>query len=147
MASCGLCRSSGSVPIALAALMALVCVAGAAAVTGWLALSPRPSAVASSFHSVPPCRICGVVEGVRELDMASVKPMPLTGDRDESIVIMLAAMVGRAGGVLAASVSPTYETWVRFEDGSVRILRDSRAPQWKPGDRVKVMRGRVEPLS
>lgn len=138
---------SGSVPVALAALMALVCVAGVAAVTGWLALAPRQPAVATSFHSVPPCRICGVVEGVRELDAAKAKPMPLNGDRDESIVIMLAALAGKTTAALSAAVPTTYETWVRFEDGSVRILRDSRTPQWKAGDRVKVMRGRVEPLS
>ncbi|MEW6688575.1 MAG: hypothetical protein AB1452_05715 [Pseudomonadota bacterium] len=138
---------SGSVPVALAALMALVGVAGAAAVTGWLALAPRHSAVATSFHSVPPCRICGVVEGVRELDAARVKPMQLNGDRDESIVLLLAALAGRTRAALPAAAPVTYETWVRFEDGSVRILRDSRAPQWKAGDRVKVMRGRVEPLS
>ncbi|MBI1942914.1 MAG: hypothetical protein HYS35_04540 [Betaproteobacteria bacterium] len=146
MASRGF-RSTGSVPIALAALMALVCVAGIAAVTGWLALPRNQSAVASAFHAAPACRICGVVEQVRELDNAGVKAISLNGDRDESFVILLATLLDSSAGARGGSAPRTFETAVRFEDGSVRLLRDSRAPQWKPGDRVKVLRGRVEPIS
>lgn len=147
MASRGI-RSTGSVPIALAALMALVFVAGIAAVTGWLALPRNHSAVASAFHAAPACRICGVVEQVRELDDAGVKAVSLNGDRDESFVILLATLLNRSAGARGGGSAPrTFETAVRFEDGSVRLLRDSRSPQWKAGDRVKVLRGRVEPIS
>lgn len=146
MASRGI-RCTGNIPIALAALMVLVCVAGIAAVTGWLALPRDQSTVASAFHAVPACRICGVVEQVRELDGTGIKAISLNGDRDESFVILLATLLNRTGGARAASAPRTFETAVRFEDGSVRLLRDSRAPQWKPGDRVKVLRGRVEPTS
>jgi hypothetical protein len=33
---------------------------------------------------------------------------------------------------------------VLHDDGSVRIVRDANVPQWKRGDRVRVVRGRVE---
>jgi hypothetical protein len=135
------------IPIALAALIALVFVAGLAAVAGWLALvlkAPldRPSLLAPAFLSAPACRICGVVEQVRELERPAA-PQPLNGDQSESIVVLIAALGGGPGRLIA--LPRTYETEVRLEDGSVRLLRDARTPLWKRGDRVKVMRGRVEP--
>jgi hypothetical protein len=36
---------------------------------------------------------------------------------------------------------------VLHDDGSVRVVQDWSAPQWKQGDRVRVVRGRVEPLA
>jgi hypothetical protein len=57
-------------------------------------------------------------------------------------VILLAALGGaRAPGVPPARI---YETSVLHTDGSIRVLRNSGAPQWAPGDRVKVVRGQVE---
>jgi hypothetical protein len=82
---------------------------------------------------------------VRELERARSSPQHLNGDQSESIVIMIAALGGGSGRRVA--VPRTYETAVRLEDGSLRVLRDGRAPQWKRGDRVKVLKGRVEPLS
>jgi hypothetical protein len=80
---------------------------------------------------------------VRELDRAGAA-QPLNGDQSESIVILIAALGG--GGARLVAVPRTFETAVRFEDGSLRVVRDARSPQWKRGDRVKVMRGQVEPL-
>jgi len=82
-----------------------------------------------------------VVEEVRELERASA-PQPLNGDQSESIVVLIAALGGGPGRLMA--LPRTYETEVRLEDGSVRVLRDARTPLWKRGDRVKVTRGRVE---
>jgi hypothetical protein len=39
-----------------------------------------------------------------------------------------------------------YETAVLHDDGTVRVVRETSAPHWKRGDRVKVVRGRIEPL-
>jgi hypothetical protein len=47
------------------------------------------------------------------------------------------------GGAHSATL---YETSVRHDDGSVRVLRDTSAPHWKRGDRVRVIKGRVEPI-
>ena len=134
------------IPVALAALIALVFVAGLAAVAGWLALvlkapPEQPGLLSPAFSAAPACRICGVVEQVRELERP-VATQPLNGDQSESIVILIAALGGGPGRLVA--LPRTYETEVRLEDGSVRLLRDARAPLWKRGDRVKVMRGRVE---
>ena len=133
------------VPIALAALIALVFIAALAAIAGWLALALKPPAPASQFAAQPSCRICGVVEEVRELERAAAATQqPLNGDQSESIVILIAALGGGVGRLVA--LPRTFETAVRLEDGSVRVLRDGREPQWKRGDRVKVLKGRVEPV-
>ncbi len=92
----------------------------------------------------PSCSICGVVERVSE-----IQPLPLQaleGSRAEGAVILLAALGGAAapGGKQAA----IYETSVLHDDGSVRVLRNFGVPpQWTLGDRVKVVKGRVEPVS
>ena len=128
--------------VALAALMALIFAAALAAIAGWLSIAMRQPAPPGPLAGEPACRICGVVEEVRELDRASIQP--LNGDQSESIVILLAALSGGGGRLVA--LPRTFETAVRLEDGSVRVLRDASAPQWKRGDRVKVMRGQVRPL-
>lgn len=135
----------GHVPVALGALMAIIFIAALAAIAGWLTIAMRPPAPAVPLAGMPACRICGVVEEVREVDHPATTAQPLNGDQSESIVILIAAL-GGVGGRLVA-VPRTFETAVRFEDGSLRVVRDARSPQWKRGDRVKVMRGRVEPLT
>jgi len=135
---------SSRIPVALGVLMALIFIAALAAIAGWLAIAlrhapPPPPAVAS----LPSCRICGVVEEVKELERAAAH-QPLNGDQSESIVVLIAALGGGSGRLVA--LPRTYETAVRLEDGSVRVLRDGREPLWKRGDRVRVARGRVEPL-
>jgi hypothetical protein len=137
---------SNRIPIALAALIALVFIATLAGIAGWLAIALRaPAPEPVRTYSVEACRICGVVEEVRELEQAGAGAQPLNGDQSESIVILIAALGGGAPRLVA--LPRTYETAVRFEDGSVRLLRDGRAPHWKRGDRVKVLKGRVEPIS
>jgi hypothetical protein len=134
---------SNRIPIALAALIALVFIATLAGIAGWLAIAFKaPAPEPARTYSVETCRICGVVEEVRELDQAVAEP--LNGDQSESIVVLIAALGGGAGRLVA--LPRTYETAVRFEDGSMRLLRDGRAPHWKRGDRVKVLKGRVEPI-
>jgi outer membrane lipoprotein SlyB len=44
-----------------------------------------------------------------------------------------------------ASPATIHEITVRFEDGSRRVLRSVDARQWDPGDRVKVVQGRIYP--
>jgi hypothetical protein len=146
MGSSGDGFSSSRVPIALAALMGLVFIAALAAIVGWLAIALRqPVPPAGLLASAPECRICGVVEEVRELERSAAASQALNGDQSESIVVLIAALGGGAARRIA--LPRTFETAVRFEDGSLRVLRDGRAPQWKRGDRVRVLRGRVEPLS
>ena len=128
-------------PVALIVLTAIVYVAGFAMVAAWFALvvlgQPAPAQ-----QSRPPagCSVCGVVERVGEFEQAR---MQLSGDRGESIVVLIAQLGGLQDG---AAPGRFYETAVLHDDGSVRIVRDATAPQWKRGDRVRVVRGRVEPV-
>ena len=134
---------SPQAPLALVLLTALVYVAGFAMVAAWFALlllGPGAAPAAPSPREFSSCSICGVVERVAEIERGAV---PLSGDRGEGFVLLLAAL----GGGLSAPPAPgrIYETAVLHDDGSVRVVRDASAPRWKQGDRVRVLRGRVEP--
>jgi hypothetical protein len=127
-------------PVALTVLTAIVYAAGFAMVAAWFALllldQHRPSAPPRAVSS---CGICGVVQGVAEFERAGLQ---LSGDQSEGFVVLLAVLSGLNNRVAPPKV---YETAVLHDDGSVRIVRDSSAPQWKRGDRVRVIKGRVEP--
>jgi len=89
------------------------------------------------------CSYCGVVERVREIANAGPRYAVSTvaGSRDEVVVVLLGAL----SGTRAASVpQQIYETSVRMDDGSLRAVREGGMPQWKAGDRVKFVKGRVE---
>jgi hypothetical protein len=136
--------TSPQAPVALIALTIIVYVAGFAMVAAWFALvilgQPAPS---QQGRAQPGCSVCGVVERVGEFERARLQ---LSGDRGEGFVVLLAALGGmKQDG--AAARGHMYETAVLHDDGSVRIVHDSVAPQWKRGDRVRVVRGRVEPVS
>ena len=125
---------------------ALLCAAGLA--IGWLgwqliALHEQ----GATFRVAGVCGSCGHVERVKELERGSPAALLLNGDRSESIVMMIAALGGRVPRPAAGLSFHTYETYVRLDDGSIRILRDSSEPSWKAGDRVRVVRGRVEPMT
>ena len=121
----------------------LLCLATGA--TGWIGWQLFDLSGNGTFHIARVCTVCGRVERVRELERASPAALPLNGDQSESIVMMIAALGGRAPS--AGSSFHTYETAVRLDDGSIRIVREPTLPAWKAGDRVRVMRGRVEPLT
>jgi len=124
-------------------ITAIVIAAGFAMVATWFAQlvkeererAPMDRVVAES------CRICGVVEHV--VEVAPAPRQSLEGSRAEGTVTLLAAL----GGATSPGRRPAtiYETSVLHDDGSVRVLRDTGTPHWKSGDRVKVIKGRVEP--
>ncbi|HUK06062.1 MAG TPA: hypothetical protein VLV90_13390 [Burkholderiales bacterium] len=128
-------------PVALIVLTAIVYVAGIAMVVAWFALvvlgPPAPSN-ARADAAAPACSVCGVVQRVTEFERASLQ---LSGEQTEGFVVLLAQLGGLKDAPAQARV---YETAVLQDDGTVRVVRDSSAPQWKRGDRVKVVRGRVE---
>lgn len=150
-------------PVAVAAAIVLVFVAAVALITGWFAPTLEQYRNASVVTARTVCNVCGVVEFVRELEPAgapagiSVVPLGTSGPsrgfylssgRGEGAAILLSAFgTAIAGRPAAPRSARIHEVEVRLEDGSVRVLRDAGAPGWKPGDRVKVMRGRIEPLT
>ena len=128
-------------PVALIVLTAIVYVAGFAMVIAWFALvvlgQPAPPG-GSPSSDAGTCRVCGVVEGVAEFERTGFQRF---GEQNEGIVVLLARLSGLKAAPASARV---YETAVLHDDGSVRVVRDTSAPQWKRGDRVKVVAGRIE---
>src|SRR5687767_9543300 len=132
-----------STSFALGLLTVIVYVAGFAMVAAWFALlmiGQPGSAQTPGTPATATCSVCGVVERVGEFERASLK---ITGEQSEGFVVLLAALSGN----LERGTAPGkfYETAVLHDDGSVRIVRDYSAPQWQRGDRVKVIKGRIEP--
>jgi hypothetical protein len=127
--------------------VSLVLLGAAVGAAGWMGLELFTLHRNSTFVVSAACKVCGRVERVREVERASPAPMPLTGDQSESIIMMIAALGGRIGAPSAGLAFRIYETAVRLDDGSIRVVRDTAAPPWKAGDRVRVLRGRVEPMS
>lgn len=132
---------------ALGVVTAIAVVLGFSMVAAWFALlvmderGAAPQAGPAARAEPAPCNICGMVDRVNEI--APAPEQALEGSRAEGTVILLAAL----GGAARPGDRPDriYETSVIHDDGSVRVLRDAGAPPWKPGDRVKVIKGRVEP--
>lgn len=123
-----------------------VLVLGFAMVAAWFALlflGERHGATHSAPSARAPgssCSVCGVVARVAEVDPAPRQS--LEGSRAEGAVILLAALGGAS-----ARQHRIFETSVVHDDGTVRVLQDWGAPPWKAGDRVRVIKGRVEPAA
>jgi hypothetical protein len=107
------------------------------------------------------CGACGVVEAVRTFDASgervgvprgvfdpggagAVSGLQLSGARAEGMLLLFGAL---AGHPVAPRPVAMYEVTVRHSDGSVRVLFESGAPRYRVGERVRVVKGRVEPLS
>ena len=92
-----------------------------------------------------PCGNCGVIAHVRELRTAASpqEGTPQAGGRAGIVMLILGAL----GGNFAVDPGKIYEVEVRMQDGSVRMIQSTTAPARKPGDRVKVVRGRIEQVS
>jgi len=136
-------RTPEQAPVSLIVLTAIVYVAGFAMVIAWFALVVlgQPSQATSRISDPAVCHVCGVVEGVAEFERASFQ---LSGEQNEGFVVLLAQLGGLKG---ATSPGRVYETAVLQDDGSVRVVRDTSEPSWKRGDRVRVVRGRIEPVA
>ena len=134
--------SAPQAPVALIVLTVIVYVAGFAMVAAWFALVLLgPPSPAQQSRASTGCSVCGVVERVGEFERASLQ---LIGEQNEGFVVLLAKL----GGVhVERAPMRLYETAVLHDDGSVRVVRDWSTPQWKQGDRVRVVRGRVEPIA
>ncbi len=125
----------------LAALVAVACIAGIPLIVDTVAQSLAQSKARSAGATLA-CRACGMVEGVREVTLGATdyEVSTVSGER-------FAMILGLLSGKLGAGPVEIYEVAVRLEDGSTRILRQGAPPEWKPGDRVKIVMGRIRPAS
>ena len=133
-------------PLTLGAVVLSGCLAGLGAVTRWGGLAPDESGPAASARAADGCYYCGIVEQVREIKGRAPRygVSTVSGGRDEMIVMLLSAL---SGTPVTSGQTKIYEVSVRMDNGSIRAVRGGRVPDWKLGERVKVVKGRVEPLS
>jgi hypothetical protein len=139
--------SHAGTPLILGGLVLMGCLAGSGTVTGWSTFPPAEmQGHTATVPTVDGCRYCGVVEQVREIKSGTPRygVSTVSGGRDEMIVLLLSAL---SGAPAASGQQKIYEVSVRMDNGSIRAIRGSRLPDWKLGDRVKVVKGQVEPLS
>lgn len=132
--------STARVPLIVGAVVLSGSIAAYGAVTGWGDLT------GNAARATGECRYCGVVEQVREIKNSAPRygVSTVSGGRDEMIVMLLSALSGTPA---TTDQKKIYEVSVRMDNGWIRAVRGSRLPDWKLGDRVKVVKGRLEPLS
>jgi hypothetical protein len=118
------------------------------------------------------CPSCGVVRSVREVDRelpppraraepeGYVSPGDFPGGLGDSLPIGWVASTrykpgqGWTRGYVGAVGSPelqerftekSYEIVVKLDNGRYQLLREAHPPPWQPGDRVKIVMGRLVP--
>lgn len=127
---------------ALAALVAVAFVAGLPPLVEVVTRSIAQAAVEAKKLPGLACPSCGVVEDVHEVALGNLNHDVSTVSGDG-----LAMLVALLSGKLGVRPLKIYEVEVRLQDGSTRIIREASLPAWKPGDRVRVVMGRVRPVS
>lgn len=92
------------------------------------------------------CRYCGVVEQIRQVTISppDYGVSTVAAGRNEAIVVLLSAL---SGATVKESRTRIYEVSVRMDDGTIRAVRDGRMPEWSLGERVKIVKNQIEPLS
>jgi outer membrane lipoprotein SlyB len=128
-----------------------------------VAMTEPPQPVAQAFVPPPPpivpaiCRECAVIEDVREVEKAGqpsgvgavggavvggVIGHQVGGGRGKDIATVLGAIGGGiAGNKIEKNVKRTreYQIVVRYEDGTQGLFIQATPPNWRIGDKVKVI--------
>jgi hypothetical protein len=126
--------------------VALFSAVAVGAIKGWLPLG-------DSGFAFQACAECAVVQSVRtvETPIEPIVPELAGGEMpaDASAVAPDAAVESDAADAAAMTPEPvaqfafSYETTVRFEDGSTSVISQAEPPTWRPGDEVKVVDGLI----
>jgi hypothetical protein len=124
--------------MALVAIVVVACIAG---------IPPVVDSVVQSFARTKAdaplaCRMCGTVEDVREVNLGAAKYGVSTVSGEG-----FAMLIGLLTGKLGAKSAKIYEVEVLLQDGSVRVIREGAPSAWKPGDHVRIVMGRIKPVS
>lgn len=126
-------------PIAWIAIGAVIlfAAASAASMKGLLPFGPQPEPVV--------CNECGVVEAVRtvEMPMAPATTALEQSVTDDATSATDAKMAAATPDPAATQVSLSYETTVRYENGTTGVFSQADPPSWAPGDKVKVVDGAI----
>ena len=107
------------------------------------------------------CSNCGIVESTREITtraegsgvgaaggavVGGLLGNQVGGGRGKDLMTVVGAIGGAvAGNQIEGQVKAThsYETTVRLDDGSTRVISDAAQPGWRTGDHVKIVDGVV----
>jgi len=108
--------------------IALIGVVGVAGTQGWLPLEGNGAAIQA-------CNECGIIQAVRTVEMPIAPVEPAAAGMD-------AATDGIATE-LVAQVSYTYQTTVRYEDGTTGVFNQAEPPLWQAGDKVRIVDGTI----
>lgn len=107
------------------------------------------------------CGACGVVTSMRLVAVADDSTMHgtvggavvggsignlLGGVRGQELFGLLGAIAAMGGGAAVRS-DLRYETTIRFDNGSNRMFVAGSRPQWRTGDRVRVVEGSIQVFS
>jgi len=125
---------------------------------------PPPPAPVAAEAPRPVCTNCGVIESVRAIHkeapasglgaaagglLGGVVGHQLGNGRGRDLM----TVVGAVGGAVAGheveknrNQSTTYETTVRFDDGTTQRVTQAEAPAWRQGERVRVVNGTIRPI-
>lgn len=117
--------------------------------------------LASNNHTKKICAECGVIQSTREIVekgqggavgivggavVGGLLGHQVGGGRGKDI----ATVAGAVGGAVAGNeiqkrvdTNKSYETVVRFEDGTSRVFTTSNPNNWREGDRVTVDNGEI----
>jgi hypothetical protein len=126
-------------------LVVAACLAWIAPVIDRLALNLGLGGGASTARTEPLCGYCGVIVEVREFEPTASRHGISAATGGPAGLTML--ILGALGGDFRIDPVKIYQVEVRMQDGSVRTFQSTTAPVRRPGDRVKVVRGRIEQVS
>jgi outer membrane lipoprotein SlyB len=124
--------------------------------------APMQVADGSSSRSRNRCNECGVVESVREVEtkgqgsglgavgggvVGGLLGNQMGGGRGKDAM----TVVGVVGGAMAGNEvekrsksTRSYAITIRLDNGSSRTINEANAPEWRAGDRVKVVNGAIQ---
>lgn len=122
------------------------------------ALSQPAQATVTPQPAPAPCSSCGNIESIRRVSVGKeasgagaviggVAGGLLGNQIGSGSGRTVATIAGVAGGAYAghqvekSQRTQAYEISVRMDDGSLRKITQSQAPEWQTGDRVRVVKG------
>jgi|SRR6185436_19369260 hypothetical protein len=133
---------------AIGVVMGIVALQESLSVPSGVSAKPPQAAAGIESATVAACRLCGVVESVRPLELHATPGVTIRGLGDDlmSVIGVVAAVLTGNRLEQPAARSALNEVTVRFEDGSTRAVTTYGGRKWERGDRVKVVQGRIHAM-
>lgn len=121
--------------------------------------TPEPQYAAAPAPAAKVCNNCGVIEAIHEVNtrasgsgvgaaggavVGGLLGNQVGGGHGKQVATVLGAIGGAvAGNQIEGNVRATrsYNIVVRLDNGKTRTLHQSAAPNWRQGDRVRIVNG------